>query len=78
MANAPSERAAPPMMEQARGGPAKPLMRGYLHAAAAVAAVICTIILAALSAADRPKQLSLLVYGASSILLFGWSALYHL
>ncbi len=56
----------------------KPLLRGYLHAAAAVAAVVCTIILMALSANDRPKQLSLLVYGASSILLFGWSALYHL
>ena len=56
----------------------KPLLRGYLHAGAAVAAVICTIILAALSANDRPKQISLLIYGASSILLFGWSALYHL
>jgi hemolysin III len=58
--------------------PEKPLLRGYLHAAAAVAAVICTIVLAVLSANDRPKQISLLVYGASSILLFGWSALYHL
>ena len=56
----------------------KPLLRGYLHAGAAVAAVICTIDLAALSAHDRPKQISLLIYGASSILLFGWSALYHL
>ena len=56
----------------------KPLLRGYLHAAAAIAAVACTAILAAESAGDRPKQISLLVYGASSILLFGWSALYHL
>ncbi len=56
----------------------KPLLRGYLHAAAAVAAIVCTIVLAALSAGDRPKQISLLIYGASSILLFGWSALYHL
>jgi len=56
----------------------KPLLRGYLHAAAAVAAVVCTIILAVESASDRPKEISLLVYGASSILLFGWSALYHL
>ncbi len=56
----------------------KPLLRGYLHAGAAVAAVICTVILVALSASDRPKQISLLIYGASSILLFGWSALYHL
>jgi hemolysin III len=56
----------------------KPLLRGYLHAAAAVAAVICTVLLAVRSAHDRPKQISLLVYGASSILLFGWSAFYHL
>ncbi len=67
---------------QAAGEPVsqreKPLLRGYLHAAAAMAAVICTIILAVMSADDRPKQISLLVYGASSILLFGWSALYHL
>jgi hemolysin III len=56
----------------------KPLLRGYLHAAAAVAAVTCTIVLAVMSANDRPKQVSLLIYGASSILLFGWSALYHL
>ena len=56
----------------------KPLLRGYLHAAAAIAAVVCTIVLAVESAGDRPKEVSLLVYGASSILLFGWSALYHL
>jgi hemolysin III len=58
--------------------PAKPLLRGYLHAGATVAAAICTILLAIACANDRPKQISLLVYGASSILLFGWSALYHL
>ncbi len=56
----------------------KPLMRGYLHAGAAIAAVICTIALAVLSAHDRPKQISFIIYGASSILLFGWSAFYHL
>jgi hemolysin III len=58
--------------------PGKPLLRGYLHAGAAVAAVICTILLAVASASDRAKQISLVIYGASSILLFGWSALYHL
>jgi hemolysin III len=58
--------------------PRKPLLRGYLHAGAAVVAVICTILLAVASANDRAKQVSLLIYGASSILLFGWSALYHL
>jgi hemolysin III len=58
--------------------PRKPLLRGYLHAAAAVAAAICTVLLAVASSSDRAKQVSLLIYGASSILLFGWSALYHL
>jgi hemolysin III len=57
---------------------AKPLLRGYLHAGATVAAVVCTIILMALTSGDPAKQISLLIYGASSILLFGWSALYHL
>ncbi|HEX8733206.1 MAG TPA: hemolysin III family protein [Ktedonobacterales bacterium] len=57
---------------------AKPLLRGYLHAAAALAAVVCTILLAVASADDRAKQVSLVIYGASSILLFGWSAFYHL
>ncbi len=56
----------------------KPLLRGYLHALAAVAAIVATILLAVASAGDRPKQISLVIYGASSILLFGWSALYHL
>jgi hemolysin III len=56
----------------------KPLLRGYLHALAAVAAIVSTILLAVASAGDRPKQISLVIYGASSILLFGWSALYHL
>jgi hemolysin III len=56
----------------------KPLLRGWLHAGAAVVAVICTILLGVASASDHAKQISLLIYGASSILLFGWSALYHL
>src|SRR5487761_1831695 len=70
--DAPALQSAPAMQRE------KPLLRGYLHAGAAVAAIICTIILGVMSANDRPKQISLLVYGASSILLFGWSALYHL
>ncbi|HEY7851221.1 MAG TPA: hemolysin III family protein [Ktedonobacterales bacterium] len=77
MANAPTQIEAPTAGTPG-GQRDKPLLRGYLHAAAAVAAVICTLVLAAMSASDRPKQISLLIYGASSILLFGWSALYHL
>ena|SRR5579862_8411856 len=58
--------------------PQKPLLRGYLHAAAAGLALICTGALAILSANDRPKQISLIIYGATSIWLFGCSAVYHL
>ncbi len=56
----------------------KPLLRGYLHAAAAVFAFIGTIFLLLRTEGDVPKQLSLLIYGVSSILLFGWSAFYHI
>ena len=55
-----------------------PLLRGYLHAVAAVFALIGTIFLLLRTAGDVPKQLSLLIYGASSILLFTWSAFYHI
>ncbi|GAC1392956.1 MAG: hypothetical protein NVS4B11_24270 [Ktedonobacteraceae bacterium] len=56
----------------------KPLLRGYLHAFAAAFAVVGTVLLLVLTEGDIPKQLSLLIYGASSILLFGWSAFYHI
>ncbi|GAC1623895.1 MAG: hypothetical protein NVS4B7_14920 [Ktedonobacteraceae bacterium] len=56
----------------------KPLLRGYLHAFAAVFAVLGTIFLLILTIGDVPKQLSLLIYGISSMLLFGWSAFYHI
>ena len=70
--------ATDPKPDENTDQPRKPLLRGYLHAGAAVAAVICTILLAVASANDPAKQVSLVIYGASSILLFGWSALYHL
>lgn len=56
----------------------KPLLRGYLHAVAAVVALFCTGLLLILSKGDFPKEVSFLIYGASSVLLFGWSALYHI
>ncbi len=56
----------------------KPLLRGYLHAFAAVFAIVGTVILLILTIDDVPKQVSLLIYGVSSILLFGWSAFYHI
>ncbi|HEX6122007.1 MAG TPA: hemolysin III family protein [Ktedonobacterales bacterium] len=58
--------------------PPKPLLRGYLHAGAAALMVAGTIVLLARSAQDGPRQLSLLIYGLSGLVLFGMSALYHI
>lgn len=56
----------------------RPVLRGYLHAGATVAALLGTIVLFQMTMDNPVKQISLLVYGASSILLFGCSALYHI
>lgn len=58
--------------------PPKPLLRGWLHAAGAVAALITTFALLAGSSDDRPLFLSLLVFGLSMILLYVVSAIYHI
>ena len=58
--------------------PAKPLLRGYLHAGATALMIVGTIVLLVLSARDQLKQLSLLIYGLSCLVLFGMSALYHI
>lgn len=57
---------------------ARPLLRGYLHAGAAVVAALGGTYLVVLSSGDRPRQLSMLVYGAGLTLLFAVSAVYHL
>ena len=56
---------------------ARPLLRGYFHAGAAVVAALGGTYLVAQSSSDRPRQLSLLVYGVGLTLLFAFSALYH-
>lgn len=56
----------------------RPLLRGYLHAGAAVLAALGGTYLVLLSSEDRPRQLSMLVYGTGLTLLFAVSALYHL
>lgn len=56
---------------------ARPLLRGRLHAGAAVAAALGGTYLVILSSGDRPRQLSMLVYGAGLTVLFAVSALYH-
>lgn len=58
---------------------ARPRMRGWLHAYAAGAAVVCGVVLTAV-AASRPGWLAFgacLVYSVTICLLFGTSALYH-
>lgn len=67
-----------PLVNEQAAQVVKPLLRGYLHAFAAVLALVGTGVLLALTIGDVPKQISLLIYGGSSILLFGWSAFYHI
>jgi len=57
---------------------ARPLLRGYLHAGAAIAAAVGGSYLVAQSSDDRLRQLSMLVYGVALTLLFAFSAAYHL
>lgn len=56
----------------------KPLLRGWLHAGAAVAAVIFTILLCYYSRTNLPRLVSLLIYGLSMIELYTVSACYHI
>jgi len=55
----------------------KPLMRGWSHAVAAVAAAITTIALVLLSG-DGARALSMLVFGLSMIVMYVVSAIYHI
>lgn len=57
---------------------ARPILRGYLHAGAAVLSVLGGSYLVVLSRADPPRLLSMLVYGLGLTLLFAVSAVYHL
>ena len=57
---------------------AKPLLRGWLHAAASVGAAVATLGLV-IEAAEHPQRLTtLLIFGLSMIILYAVSALYHL
>ena len=58
--------------------PVKPLLRGWLHACAAVVAAVVGIALCWLSRDDPAKLLSMLVFGVSMVLLYTVSALYHM
>ena len=56
----------------------KPLLRGFSHAVSAPLAAAATIVLAILAGGDPAKQLTVVIYGATMVLLFSGSALYHI
>lgn len=56
----------------------KPLLRGWFHAAAALAALLTTIALCWLSRADSVKCFCVLIFGLTMIELYTTSALYHI
>lgn len=58
--------------------PIKPLMRGWSHGVAALAAIGGLVALMATTWQDPAKLASMVVYGAGLVLLFGVSATYHM
>ena len=56
---------------------ARPLLRGWSHAVAAIGAAGMTVALVVRCLGDGPRLSSMLLYGLASIVLFGCSALYH-
>jgi hemolysin III len=57
---------------------AKPLLRGWSHAAAALVAIAGLVTLIVITRHDTPKLVSMIVYGTGLVLLFGVSATYHI
>jgi hemolysin III len=58
--------------------PTKPLLRGWFHAAAALASVVITILFLIQTADNAVRFVSLLIYGLIMILLYCVSAIYHI
>ena len=56
---------------------AKPLLRGWSHAAAALVSVAGLVALILITRHDPAKLVSMVVYGSALVLLFGVSATYH-
>lgn len=56
---------------------ARPMLRGWSHAVAAVAALAFTVVLAGRCVGDIPRLSTMLLYGISSVGLFACSAAYH-
>jgi hemolysin III len=56
----------------------RPLLRGWLHAAAAVLSVLGTILLVGRTWADPTRAVTMLIFGASMVELYTVSAIYHI
>lgn len=56
----------------------KPLLRGWSHGVAALIAVAGLVALAVITRNDPAKLVSMVIYGAGLVLLFGVSATYHI
>lgn len=56
----------------------KPRLRGWFHALAAVGAFVVTILLLAQTRDDTLRFVSLLIFGATMIVLYAVSAIYHI
>ncbi len=56
----------------------KPLLRGWSHAIAAVASIVGAVVLWKVTAGDRPRQITMLIFGISLVALYAASATYHL
>jgi hemolysin III len=64
-------------MKPTEGVLAKPLLRGWSHAAAALVAIAGLVGLIVITRHDTAKLVSMIVYGTALVLLFGVSATYH-
>ncbi|MEA2646038.1 MAG: hemolysin [Chloroflexota bacterium] len=77
MSHSRAESAVEKLAESAVEALGKPLLRGYSHAAVAPLAAVATIYLVWSTSGDLARQLTLLIYGCSLVLLFAVSATYH-
>jgi hemolysin III len=56
----------------------RPILRGWSHALATPLAALFTVLLVTRCVGDWSRLASMLVYGLSLVLMFGWSAAYHI
>ena len=64
-------------MQRATLGAMQNPVRGFLHGSAALASVAGLVVMIVQTVNDRPRMLSMIVFGVSLIALYTTSALYH-